>query len=61
MISMHGEFGAANVETESVEGRKEALVRQLVRRFLLQAQTPAAEWSTKEASLFRLAQSILNR
>lgn len=45
---------------ESPEGRRETIMRQIVRKFLLHAQIPANEWASKEAGLLRLSQHILN-
>lgn len=44
-----------------VEDRKEVLLQQLVRRFMLQGRVPASEWAAREGTLLRLSQSVLNR
>lgn len=43
------------------EGRREALLQQLVRRFMLQARVPSSEWAAREGTLLRFSQSVLNR
>jgi hypothetical protein len=43
------------------EGRSDGLLRQIVRRFMLQAQVPASEWSAKESVLLKFSSSLLNR
>ena len=40
---------------------REQLLCTLVRRYLLLAQVPAAEWSRNESALLMLADSILGR
>jgi hypothetical protein len=58
----HQHQGQANAMiAESAEARREALLQQLVRRFMLQGRVPSDEWAAREGTLFRFSQSLLNR
>jgi len=46
--------------SELVETRREAMLQQLVRRFMLQGRVPSEEWASREGTLLRFSHSLLN-